>query len=188
MRISVEGNLGTGKSTLLQELGRGWDVYPEPLAEWHALLEAFYADPQRWSLSMNLQALLSFTRVPSSGIVVTERSPLSCKEVFARLAKNGSSMTEKEWNLFCDIHNVAGWVPDVIIYLSLPVTAALSRVQTRGRTAEQGVTQDYLNKVQFAHNTMLRWYPGELHVVDASQPQEAVVSRVKDVLDAYREK
>lgn len=186
MRISVEGNIGAGKSSLLAKLSQRWPVYEEPVGAWQTILELFYAAPQRWSLAMNLQALASFTHIPDTDqVVITERSPTSCKEVFALLARDQGTMCEKEWQLFCDIYDKAAWSPDVIIYLSAPVTTSLHRIQQRARPGEENISQDYITKVQSAHNAMLRRFCGEKHVVDASQPAEAVCSRVTDILNAY---
>lgn len=187
MRISVEGNIGCGKSSLLAQLSKQWSVFEEPVGTWQTILELFYAAPQRWSLAMNLQALASFVRVPEGDqLVITERSPLSCKEVFARLATDERNMCEKEWQLFCDIYDKAAWTPDVIIYLSAPVTTVLHRIQQRNRAGEENISQDYITKVQSAHNGMLRKFRGEKHVVDACQSAEDVCSRVTDILEAYR--
>ena len=186
MRISVEGNIGCGKSRLLADLARDWRVQCEPVEEWRDILPLFYANRQRWALAMNARALLSFADVPDSEPVVVERSPLSCKEVFGRMHKNEGVLSEKEWQLLSDLYERVSWVPDVIIYLCCPPATCLERVQRRGRDGEQDVTHDYLAKLQFAHLTMLRWYEGEMHAVDATQDAATVTARVRDILLAYR--
>jgi len=192
MRISVEGNVGSGKSSLLAHLSeKGWRVHQEPVDEWESILQLFYKNHQRWALTMTSCALYSFCDIPESDIngdpVVVERSPLSCKEVFARLHKNEGVMSEKEWCLLSDLFAYCGWVPDVIIYLVTPTATCLERTRKRGRQSEQHVSHDYLAKIQFAHNTMLRWYDGQIHIVDASQEAEHVHAQVDDLLAAYRE-
>lgn len=188
-RISVEGNIGCGKSTLLRRLGKEWQVFLEPVADWAQLLKLFYDDPGRWGFAMNLQALLSFAGVPdgdaSGRPVVVERSPLSCKEVFARLSLNQDHITSEEWTLFCELEHAYGWKPDIIIYLKSNPNTCLERVRTRSRAAESDVTRDHLTRLQLAHTTMLRFYEEQVHVVDASQDPDTVFQRVKDILDAY---
>ena len=191
MRISIEGNIGTGKSRLLSSLqDQGMHVFQEPVDEWQDILQRFYQNKQRWALTMNLTALLSFLTVPetstNSGPVIVERSPLSCFEVFTRLQKNEGMLSEKEWQLFQDLHSLFAWTPDVVIYLYSPAATCLDRVRQRGRAGESEITLDYLSKVHFAHNTMLRWYTGELHLVDSSQDPPTVLSRVQDILKAYQ--
>ena len=176
----------THNSSLLKSLSRKWRVFEEPVEDWQPILGLFYTQPHRWCLHMNLQALLSFTNVPDDGVVISERSPLSCKEVFSRLGKNEGVLSEKEWALFCDIYKSTAWVPDVIIFLASSTSTCLQRIQQRARPGEEPVTHDYLCKVQFAHNVMLRWYGKEVHLVDATQDAAAVLARVEDILDAYK--
>lgn len=68
--ISVEGNVGAGKSTLIELLKDrhdDWIFIPEPVGEWSAiknqdgqsLLEMYYEDKERWSYSFQSCALLS---------------------------------------------------------------------------------------------------------------------------------
>lgn len=57
--VSVEGNIGSGKSTMLQYYSELDDVqlHPEPVEKWqnlngHNLLEKLYSDPKRWSFQV----------------------------------------------------------------------------------------------------------------------------------------
>ena len=59
--VSIEGNIGAGKSTMLKFFEKYADVelIPEPVAQWcdvngHNLLGKLYEDPKRWKIS-NLQ-------------------------------------------------------------------------------------------------------------------------------------
>ena len=59
--VSVEGNIGSGKSTMLQFYSELDDVqlHPEPVEKWqnlhgHNLLEKLYTDPKRWSFQVIL--------------------------------------------------------------------------------------------------------------------------------------
>ena len=189
MRISIEGNVGTGKSTILAQLSKTWTVYPEPVEQWTELLTLSYRNPQRWALAMNCKALIAFTSVPEADTagrpVIVERSPMSCKEVFARLHHNEGTMTTNEWRLFCDLFSMKGWIPDVVIYLKSSPQVCMGRMRHRARSAEESVSQDYLSKLQFAHQTMLRYFGSQVHVVDASLDSDTVFQRVSDCLQAY---
>lgn len=186
MRISIEGNVGSGKSTLLRSLAEHCRVWQEPVEEWQELLQLCDKDRRRWALAMNSMVLLAFQRVPDTPEpLLTERSPLSCKEVFARTHHNHGAMTAAEWQLFCDLHKSFSWVPDVVIYLKSTPNVCMERVATRGRTGEEHVDKEYLSRLQFAHVTMLKYFKGDLHMVDASQEPGAVFERVAGILEAY---
>lgn len=68
--VSVEGNIGAGKSTLIKAMRQRqptWQIIDEPLDFWQklrnengqSLLEVFYADQRRWSYTFQNCALLS---------------------------------------------------------------------------------------------------------------------------------
>lgn len=68
--ISIEGNIGAGKSTLIEELKKhstDWNFIAEPVDIWSSitnvqgksLLSLYYEDPKRWSYSFQSCALLS---------------------------------------------------------------------------------------------------------------------------------
>jgi deoxyadenosine/deoxycytidine kinase len=55
---SIDGNIGSGKSTVLEELKqRGYFVFEEDLNNWGTLLEKFYANPKRWMCSLQIKIL-----------------------------------------------------------------------------------------------------------------------------------
>lgn len=48
--VSLEGNIGCGKSSVLKRLAEEpfrFPVVPEPVEEWWPLLQRFYDDPRR---------------------------------------------------------------------------------------------------------------------------------------------
>jgi deoxyadenosine/deoxycytidine kinase len=68
--ISIEGNIGAGKSTLIEEIKKhntDWNFIAEPVDIWSSitnvegksLLSLYYEDPKRWSYSFQSCALLS---------------------------------------------------------------------------------------------------------------------------------
>ena len=68
--LSIEGNIGAGKSTLIEELKKhktDWNFIAEPVDIWSSitngqgksLLSLYYEDPKRWSYSFQSCALLS---------------------------------------------------------------------------------------------------------------------------------
>lgn len=189
MRICIEGNVGVGKSSVLAALSSSHVIYPEPVDLWEPLLQLFYNNKQRYACAMNAQVLLHYATVPDADPrgrpVLVERSPLSCVEVFSRMQKNEGDMTEKEFQLLCDLQEDCGWTPDVIIHLTAPVPLCHARTVARGRKSEATVGEDYLNKLQFYYTTMLTWYKPELHVVDATQDSSVVAARVMDIVQAY---
>ena len=188
MRVCVEGNIGSGKSTALAAVARvrpDAKTFPEPVEEWGDLLGKFYADPAQWALPFSLRVLLSF-RGPAAcadaDLVVVERSPLSCRHVFSQLLFNEGKLSQEEWEVFKEYCEVLGWTPDLIVHVHTPADACLERVRARGRPEERGVDLHYLKRLEFQYETMLRYAGVPVVRVDGTQSVEEVANAVAAVI------
>lgn len=192
MVVCVEGNIGCGKSTALEAFARkrpGVPVFPEPVHEWGDLLREFYANPSRWSLAFSLRVLLSFNAPKKSTepIVVVERSPLSCRHVFSQLLFNESKMNQQEWDTFKEYYDMFAWVPDVIVYIETPVDECFTRMKTRGRRAEESVDFQYLKKLDFQYETMLKYANVPIVRVDGTRDPETIADLIASAADNHRQ-
>lgn len=84
-RVSIEGNIGCGKSTLIKYLSGvpTVDAYTEPLDKWrnvggHNLLDLLYRDLKRWNFTFShyvqLTRLKIQTRKTDNPVQIFERS------------------------------------------------------------------------------------------------------------------
>ena len=174
--ISLDGNIGAGKSTLLSEIRKSIPelrVVDEPVGQWTALkngtgknlLELFYEDKKRWAYTFQNCAIL--TRLKNikeaveelnangkgSQVILTERSVLTDKYVFAQMLRDSGDMDDLEWELydswfsiFSKQHQVNG-----IIYLSTSSTTSKDRIHIRNRQGEDRIQLEYLNALDRQH-------------------------------------
>jgi deoxyadenosine/deoxycytidine kinase len=179
MRISIEGNIASSKSSLLQLLHEkgGYAVYPEPVHEWGEWLQLFYQDTKRWAFGFQMKVLSSFVREYDEHSIV-ERSMLSVRHVFGQLLFNQNLLAQKEWDLFRSVADMFTWEPDVIIYIACPPEVCLQRMHARARPAEAHVTLEYLHKIDFMYTRMLKYFSGRVIQVDGSRPLADVYSDV----------
>ena len=187
MRVCVEGNIGSGKTTALEALAQARPdlrVFTEPLHDWGDLIRNFYDDPSRWSLALSLRALLAF-REPgaTSGEVLVERSCLSNRHVFSQLLFNENKMAQAEWELFKEYYDVLAWTPDVMVYIDTPADVCLERVQQRNRPGEAKIDVQYLRRLEFQYETMLRYADVPVVRVDGTMPPDAVAQAVAAVFE-----
>jgi deoxyadenosine/deoxycytidine kinase len=158
MRIAVEGNIGAGKSTVLEALGGlGVPVVQEPLDDWGELLDAFYASPSEWGLAFSLKVLAGFDDAHQHETCIVERCPLSCRHVFTQMLFNDGHLTQEEWDLFKDYADTLGWAPDVIVYIDTPAHVCLERVRSRARPCEASVDLTYMRRLEFQYDTLLKY-------------------------------
>ncbi|WIA10816.1 hypothetical protein OEZ85_010984 [Tetradesmus obliquus] len=177
MRISIEGNIASSKSSLLQLLHEkgGYAVFPEPVHEWGEWLQLFYQDTKRWAFGFQMKVLSSFVRDygASTAQSIVERSMLSVRHVFGQLLFNQNLLAQKEWDLFRAVADMFTWEPNAIIYIACPPEVCLERMRARARPAEAHVTLEYLHKIDFMYTHMLKYFSGKRY------------SPVEDVEDDY---
>jgi deoxyadenosine/deoxycytidine kinase len=174
--ISLDGNIGAGKSTLLAEIRKSIPelrVVDEPVGQWTALkndsgknlLELFYEDKKRWAYTFQNCAIL--TRLKNikeaveeldangkgSQVILTERSVLTDKYVFAQMLRDSGDMDALEWELydswfsiFSKQHRVNG-----IIYLSTSSMTSKDRIHIRNRQGEDRIQIEYLDALDRQH-------------------------------------
>jgi deoxyadenosine/deoxycytidine kinase len=160
MRVCVVGNVGAGKSVALDALAAaGYAVSPEPVDQWGHLLDKLYEDPKKYGLAFSLRVLLDMHGVPDEkkGVVVVERSPLCNRHVFTQLLHNDGSLSTAEWDTYKDYHDLLAWRPDAIVYLDTPTDVCARRVEARGRPCEAGIDVQWLRRVEFQYETMLKF-------------------------------
>lgn len=178
MIISVEGNIGTGKSTLIRILkekhGNKKNIIfvEEPLNEWLELkdkdgeniLKKFYDNQERWSYSFQMNAFITRAKSilkanPSENIVIVERSVLTDRNVFASLLRDSNKISSLEWQLyeqwFSWLLNDYNIKPDLYIYLSATPQTSFTRMKNRARSEEDIIPMDYITSVAKKHDQWL---------------------------------
>ncbi|GCB60400.1 hypothetical protein scyTo_0014161 [Scyliorhinus torazame] len=165
-KVSIEGNIAAGKSTLVQILGQAsddWDVVAEPIARWcnvqtekedseeltasqksgGNLLQMMYDKPERWAYTFQNYACLS--RV---------RSQL--KSLSDRVKRSAHPVQFFERSLYSDSSRLklSSYQPD---------QNCMKRLTQRGRLEEQGIPMEYLEKLHVKHECWLQHRTMRLH-------------------------
>jgi deoxyadenosine/deoxycytidine kinase len=179
--ISLDGNIGAGKSTLLAEIrNRLHDVHivDEPVGQWTALknaegkslLELFYEDKKRWSYTFQNCAILTrlkniqdaVEKLDSSmkgpQVIITERSVMTDKYVFAEMLRDSGDIDPLEWDLYDSWFNIFGKKHPVkaIIYVSTSSSTSKDRINIRNRHGEENIGLDYLDALDKQHHKWIQ--------------------------------
>lgn len=134
LKIAMEGNIATGKSTFLDILAKAWpeaEVVQEPISRWTKipdanddpenitcsqknggnLLDMFYKDSSRWAYTFQTYCFLSRMRAQltsaqesTSTMQIFERSVYSDRLCFAANCHDSGLFSDMEWNIYCDWH------------------------------------------------------------------------------------
>lgn len=178
--ITLEGNIGAGKSTLLEAIGKQLpfvSVIQEPVGTWlsmknekdESLLSLFYKDKERWAYTFQNCALLTRlletqklldaykTGAIQTPIIITERSILTDRHVFAKMMYTQGKMDKLEWDLYLRWFDAfASKVPvRGIIYLSTNATTSKERIVCRNRNGEESIPLTYLEDLDHAHQSWI---------------------------------
>jgi deoxyadenosine/deoxycytidine kinase len=151
--ITVAGNIGVGKSTLVEMLGArlGWEPFFEGVVD-NPYLADFYADMRAWSFHSqifflgrrlkDLRRLMDFPRT-----VVQDRSVYEDAEIFAKNLYRQGFIGERDWASYHELYLALAKLlppPDLIVYLQATVPTLLHRIALRGREYEKKIAPDYL--------------------------------------------
>lgn len=187
MRIAIEGNIGSGKSTVLR--GLVWKVnarvHLEPVGAWAGLLERFYADPVTGAMDMQVRVLIDFSKKADDGdLHIIERCPLSSHHVFAALAFQKGWLTDAQWSAYKQMYATLGWEPDAIIYIDTPVDQCFERAHSRDSGVAEPPTREYLEEIRAKYDALIKFVKTPVIRVDGSQAMDVVFQHVVDAIES----
>lgn len=211
--LSLDGNIGAGKSTLLAEIKRSipeLHVVDEPVGQWTSLyhsngknlLELFYEDKKRWAYTFQNCAIL--TRLKNiqdavenldktsseTKVILTERSVLTDKYVFAEMLRDAGDIDPLEWELYDSWFNIFNRQHQIhgIIYLSTSAETSKDRIHIRGRQGEDRIGLEYLDALDAQHK---KWIDNtDLPVLTLSTeigvPVESNIEKIKEFIQRLK--
>lgn len=168
MILTIEGNIGSGKSTLVKqlrtELASKWTFLDEPVDEWlelkdesgKSLIELFYADKKRYSYTFQNYAYITRMRklmeTKKHNINVTERCVLTDKYVFAQMLTDDGYMNQMEDKMYKDWFDIFEKFAniDLVVYIKTDPTICNERIKIRAREGEE-IPLDYLERLHEYH-------------------------------------
>ncbi|MCE1254296.1 MAG: deoxynucleoside kinase [Anaerolineae bacterium] len=151
--IVIAGNIGVGKSTLVDLLCHklDWQPFFEPEAE-NPYLADFYASMQRWSfhsqiyfLARRLESYQELEDFRSSTIL--DRSIYEDAEIFAHNLYLQGHLNHRDYDTYRILYESVVRLlppPDLVIYLRASVPTLLQRITLRGRSYEAAIDPAYL--------------------------------------------
>ena len=174
--VSIEGNIGSGKSTLVDALSKKYASHSnicflqEPVDIWNTIqdkegntmLAKFYGDTKKYSFAFQMMAYisrLSLLRKAISenyDIIVVERSMFTDKMVFAKMLYDDGNMEEVEYQIYNKWFDefIEDLPPIHVIYVKTSPEIAKARVEKRAREGE-AIPLEYLINCHKYHEDWL---------------------------------
>ncbi|MGX5816966.1 deoxynucleoside kinase [Chitinophaga lutea] len=173
--ITIEGNIGAGKTTLALQLAEHFQakLILEGFAD-NPFLPKFYADPDQYAFPLELFFMAERYK--------QLKDMLSGQDLFAQYTVSDylfvksllfakMNLQEAEFSLYqklFDIINPQLPQPDLLIYLNAPVEHLQRNIRRRNRSYEQQIADSYLQKVHEMYMQFLRQYPMRTLMIDAT--------------------
>ncbi len=177
--ISIEGNIGVGKTSMMRLLKNKYldvaEFIYEPVDEWlnikdendNNLLDIFYKDKERWAYTF--QNIAYITRMnliidkiinSDKRIIIIDRSLQADLNTFAKMLYDDGVLNLVEWNAYNKWNNFfeknyGFMVNHKILYLRCQPSIAYERMQMRGRGEEKNVSFSYLELLHKYHDNWL---------------------------------
>ena len=188
--ISIEGNIGSGKSTLVDYLKNNYHLenviyLQEPIDEWNkikdenniTILEKFYENQKKYSFSFQMMAYISRLNLlrktikeNPDKIIITERSLYTDKYVFAKMLYDSKKMEQIEYNIYNNwFYSMLDLVPlSKVIYLKTEPKVSFERIHKRNRDGENSIQFDYINDCHNYHNNMIDNLKIDTKIIDCT--------------------
>jgi len=204
MIISIEGNIGSGKSTIieyLKTLNSDKIIFvDEPVSEWlnikdkHGMnaLDCFYKDKEENAFCFQvlayitrLKKLMDTLKNSKDAIIITERSIETDRNVFAKMLYDEGMFNSIQWetynywfDTFKDISKV-----DMILYVNTSPIKCIERIHIRNRIEESTITLDYLVNCHEYHDNWIKNTNTHIITIDGHNTIDTIRSEVIKVID-----
>jgi len=178
--FSVEGNIGSGKSTLIKNLlslKKINDInvvyLQEPIDVWSSvkdqygvnILEKFYSNQEKYAFPFQMLAFISRVNQLNSIInnntftdliIITERCVFTDREVFAKMLFDSNVLEEICYNIYLKWFDELTSFINITgyIYLATDPETCNRRIISRNRQGENNITKEYLMS---CHNYHTDW-------------------------------
>lgn len=177
--ISIEGNIGVGKTSMInllkEKFGDKAEYIYEPVDEWHNvidengkdLLQTFYENKMRWAYTFQniayitrMQHIVDKLMNSTKKYIIIDRSLSADLNTFSRMLYDDGYINELEWNAYNKWNNffVKNYVhlfDHKMIYLRCEPCTAYMRMKIRNREAEKDLRYEYMELVHRYHDDWL---------------------------------
>jgi deoxyadenosine/deoxycytidine kinase len=173
--ITIEGNIGAGKTTLAHLLSKHYNarLILEEFAD-NPFLPKFYENPQQFAFPLELFFMaerykqlkeLLHTQDLFNSLTISDYLFTKCL-LFAKV-----NLPVDEFRLYQNLFDIIHQQliqPDLLIYLHSPVSKLQQNIRKRNRSYEQNIPDDYLQNLQETYTQYIKQHNVKTLFVDTS--------------------
>jgi len=173
--ITVEGNIGAGKTTLTNLLAKHYNarLILEEFAE-NPFLTKFYENPAQYAFPVELFFMAErykqlkdtlHTKDLFHSVTISDYLFTKCL-LFAKV-----NLPEEEFHLYQKLFDIIHQqisFPDILIYLHAPVNKLQANIKKRNRSYEQAIPDTYLFNLQETYTNYIKQHNIKTIFIDAT--------------------
>jgi len=189
--ISIEGNIGSGKSTILKYLKEYFKnteniiFLQEPIDIWETIkdengqtiLSKFYENQEKYSFAFQMMAYISRLSIlrntikeNPTAIIITERCLNTDRYVFAKMLYDSKKIEEIEYQIYLK------WFDEFLdtiqnskmIYMKTNPEICYQRIAKRNRDGESNISLTYLEGCHKYHESMIQQLTYEILEINSN--------------------
>ncbi len=167
MYIAIAGNIGSGKTTLAEKLGKNyhWEVEYEAV-EMNPYLSDFYTDMKSWAFHIQVYFLNSRFRQNQrirkmKGSIIQDRTIYEDSQVFAKNLNENGYLNDRDYDTYLGLfESMSEFIkpPDLLIYLKADIPKLVERIHNRGRAYETLIRLEYLRDLNTLYENWIHEY------------------------------
>jgi len=185
--IVIDGNIGSGKTTVIRSLKNEYNCVEEAVDEWAPYLEQFYKDMNKNSLLFQMKVLQHHMKNKQDIFKIVERSPLSCIHIFGKNLLDNNQLSNLDIKLLIDMNTDFGWYPQNIIYINTPPRVCYERIHERSRENEI-IPLSYLESIDKLYNDLYiskttNFNIPNIHIVDGTKNKDDLLTDIKNIIN-----
>lgn len=161
--IVIEGNIGAGKTSLATRISA--ELHASLILEQfeeNSFLPKFYEDPARYAFPLELSFLADRYQQLKNQFNKPDlftQFTIADYFIYKSLIFASKNLEQLEYGLYVKLFNIISSVvpkPDMIVYLYLSLENLKKNISKRGRSYEQNIKFEYLEKIQSGYLDFLR--------------------------------
>ena len=172
--IAIEGTIGAGKTTLSKRIAADFNgklLLEEFEAEKNPFLPKFYKEPDKYSFQVEMTFLaLRYQQLKDKlgALDLFHDFIISDYYVAKSLIFSRNNLQEDEYQLFSRFYNIIFSdmpKPELLVYLYSDVNRLQRNIRKRGRSYEQGISDEYLESIQQGYFGFLRQQQDNMRIL-----------------------
>ena len=160
MIITIDGNIGAGKSTVLEYLkaqgnNTSYKIDLEPVNDWTPfLIDMYKNNKDAFEFQIKVWTDRCFKPDYTSQkdrVHCVERSPHFQWNVFALANYKNGKLNERQMDVLEDLYERPCYTPDLSIYLVSDPSRCMRRIEGRNRECENDISEEYIRHLHDLH-------------------------------------